>query len=142
MSFHRFGPMKIPLVESVTIDRQPSQQGVELCQGMIDSPTKLGQRPAGSDMDHVSMGFAWPRQEPLQSVAPPRGEQVEQVEAHTGSFKGKPTQIQIDCVERGSQQIRTVLLQGGVIALEEDPPDLFESQSNKLLPAVETSTGE
>ncbi len=102
---------------------------------------EAGPAPTGSHVDHVGMRFARAREELAQSVASPGSEQVEQVEPHSRSFEGEAAQVRLDSVQFRSQPIRPVLLQGGMIAVEEGPADLLETLANAFVPAAKTSPG-
>ena len=79
LAIHRLRPVEVTLMEPMTINGQPSQQGVELRESAIDPSAKLRQRPAGSHLDHVDVGRPWTSQELLQPVTSPGREHVEQV---------------------------------------------------------------
>src|SRR5205807_2619389 len=135
-------PLKISLVEPVTIDGQPAQNGIQFCEGPFNAmprPWESRVGPPCSHMQHIKVTAAGACGEARELIAAEH-DSILQRQSHGRAFVCKTALLRLNLIQLPRQQILVVVRQSGAVTLEEGSPDGFKMVADRWVGAGEATT--
>ncbi len=137
-------PMKISFVKTVTIDHEPTQNGVKSFDGSFHAPSQPGEPcvcPAGAHVQHVDVLFARAFHPSTKGIASEK-QTVLEGERHRCPFVSKTTALQLNLIEKFRQRALVGMFEGRIVTMKENTSNIFQTAPDLLARIDETATGE